>query len=306
MSSGASDPALIGVDWGTSSFRAFLIDAGGTILQSKTADHGILKVKDRNFRSVLESHINDWLEGGSLPVIISGMVTSRNGWIETPYADLPAGVDVLASSLTSRTIAPGFDLHLVSGLTTRNDGAPDVMRGEETQIAGILEDGIRDGIIVMPGTHSKWLILENGLVENYATFMTGEIFAALCSNTILGQLAADGPPSPQAFARGVERARERGTELLHSLFSVRTLRLFDELAAHETTEYLSGLLIGAEIQGAMALLGEPDTVRLVGRHDLNERYQLALQTFGIDSAVTREDSAARGHYSIARAKGLLS
>lgn len=282
------------------------MDGYANILESKETDQGILNVDGPNFHEVLEHHINGWLESDTLPVIISGMVTSRNGWLETPYVSCPANVEVFASSLTRHVTPSGLEVHLVSGLSTRNNGVPDVMRGEEIQIVGLIADGILDGIIVMPGTHSKWLTLVNGVIENYATFMTGEIFGAIRTHTILGQLMLDGPVSKKSFELGIERSESSGTELLHTLFSVRTLTLFDEMAKNQTADYMSGLLIGAEIQGAIALLGDQKFVRLVGRKDLLERYQQALQKFGIESTRTRENIAAQGHHAIAQANGLLA
>jgi 2-dehydro-3-deoxygalactonokinase len=298
--------ALIGVDWGTSSFRAFLMDGDGNVLESKETDQGVLNIEDRNFLGVLEHHINGWLERATLPVIISGMVTSRNGWIETPYVCCPAGVEVLASNLTRHVAPSGLEVHLVSGLTTRNDGVPDVIRGEEVQIAGVVADGIRQGMIILPGTHSKWLTLADGIIKNFATFMTGEIFDAIRTQTILGRLMSDGPASTESFKLGVEQSKRCGAELLHTLFSVRTLTLFDEMAENQTPDYLSGLLIGAEIQGAIVLLGDPERVWLAGRRSLLERYQRALELLGVECIRTRENIAALGHHAIARATGLVS
>jgi len=299
-------PALIGVDWGTSSFRAFLMDGDGNVLESNETDQGVLNIEGRNFLGVLEDHINGWLERATLPVIISGMVTSRNGWIETPYVSCPAGVEVLASNLTRHVAPSGLEVYLVSGLTTRNDGVPDVIRGEEVQIAGLVADGIREGMIILPGTHSKWLTLADGVIENFATFMTGEIFDAIRTQTILGRLMSDGPTSAESFRLGVEQSKRCGTELLHTLFSVRTLTLFEEMADDKTPDYLSGLLIGAEIQGAIVLLGNPKRVWLVGRRSLLARYQQALQALGIECIRTGENIAALGHHAIARAMGLVS
>ena len=306
MSLDVHQPALIGVDWGTSSFRAFLIDSDANVLDSKETDQGVLNIDRCGFLNVLEHHINGWLEMTPMPVIISGMATSRNGWIETPYVSCPAGVEVLASTLTRHIVPSGLEVHLVSGLTTRNDGAPDVMRGEEVQIAGLLADGIRDGMVIMPGTHSKWVTLADGVIRNFATFMTGEIFSAIRTQTILGRLMSDGPASAKSFKLGVEQSKRCGTELLHTLFSVRTLTLFDEMAKDKTPDYLSGLLIGAEIQGAILLLGDPKRVWLVGRCSLLSRYQQALQALGIECTHTGENIAALGHHAIARATGLVS
>lgn len=192
MSSEGSKPALVGVDWGTSSFRAFLMDQAGEVLQSKQSDEGILNVKENAFEEVMMGHIGPWLGDNPIPVIISGMITSRNGWLETPYVEVPAGAVELAENVQFHETSSGVQITFVGGLTTRTNGVPDVMRGEETQIVGAVADGVRDGIIVMPGTHSKWLSLADGTIENFATFMTGEVYGALRNHTILGTLMSAG------------------------------------------------------------------------------------------------------------------
>lgn len=308
MNSAASDPVLIGVDWGTSSFRAFLIGAEGVVLQRIEAPLGILHVEGRDFDGAMARLLQPWLTAAPLPlpIIVSGMITSRNGWVETPYIAVPGGAVDLARALVPHRTQDGTLLHFVTGMTVEHQGLPDVMRGEETQIVGAAADGRDSGVFVMPGTHSKWVTVRDGLLDSYATFMTGEVFAALKSHTILGALMKDAPFSASALVKGAQRAQQTGTELLHSLFSVRTLPLFGLVCEEETADYLSGLLIGAEVQGAASYRDGSGPVTIVGRTDLADRYEAVLQVFDIASVRAAADVVARGHYEIARVGGLMA
>lgn len=165
-------------------------------------------------------------------------------------------------------------------MTTDHDGAPDVMRGEETQIIGASALGMSDGILVMPGTHSKWIAVRRNVIDDYATFMTGEVFAVLRKHTILGTLMEDGTFQEGAFRKGCAAGLADGSKLLHDLFGVRTLPLFGKIAANMVEDYLSGLLIGAEIKGAKAG-SVTGAITIVGRDDLADRYEIALDEAGI-------------------------
>ncbi len=214
-----TEPRLIGVDWGTTSFRAVLMDGTGAILDRVASGDGLLSVTDRGFEAVLERAIGAWDRVRILPVIASGMVTSRSGWVETAYLPCPAGADELASALTRFTTTGGRAIALVTGLSFRHaDGAPDVMRGEETQIAGLGPEGTR--LAVMPGTHSKWVRVEDGRITAFRTAMTGDAFAALRDHTVLKLTTAERVDSPEAFAAGVALgAAEGGAGLLGKLFA---------------------------------------------------------------------------------------
>ena len=289
--------ALIGIDWGTTSFRAWRMGQGGEVLETVSDGPGILAAAQLpgGFRQALEESIGGWL--GSAPIIASGMITSRNGWVETPYLPLPLDAAALARSLT-----PHEGIHFVTGAVSDPDGpAPDVMRGEETEIIGHLADGGGDGLFVLPGTHSKWAQAEGGQLVAFRTVMTGEVFAALRDHSILGRLIQPGAGSDDAFRRGVEAGRHGGA-LLGRIFSARTLALMDRLAPEEIADYLSGLLIGDEVaQGARDATGP---VTIIGRGDLAARYQTAFAVLGIDAQIAPPGMAQRGLWEIARMGGL--
>ena len=304
-SSVESNSALIGVDWGTSSLRAFLIGTEGEVLDRLTTSQGIMRVADGDFSRVLKELLAPWLAEKRLPIIASGMITSRNGWLETPYLSAPAGAAQLAGNLHRINFDDDTPLHFVTGMSIEHSGAPDVMRGEETQIAGVVEAGLIDGVCVMPGTHSKWITVRDRQITDFQTVMTGEVFAALRQHTILGTLMKDGAFSEHAFRDGVRAGFKSGENLLHYFFRVRTLPLFDKLSEEQTADYLSGMLIGAEANGVLANQATRGEVNILGRGDLAERYTIALEMCNQKSVHYDENIVVRGHFAIANAAGLL-
>jgi 2-dehydro-3-deoxygalactonokinase len=232
------------------------------------------------------------------------MIPSRNGWRETPYIRVPSGAEELAKNLVGHESSSGIKLWLVTGVTTERDGAPDVMRGEEAQIVGATGAGMGDGIYVMPGTHSKWIRVLGGKIEDYSTYMTGELFGVLKSHTILGTLMAEEPFSDSGFKLGVEASLSGAGDLLHRLFRVRTLPLFGRIGTEMAADYLSGMLIGDEIRAAAGDFGS-SMVTIVGGSDLAHRYARALELAGLKSRMAPENIAAFGHFMIAREAGLL-
>jgi len=281
---------VIGVDWGTTSFRAFRLSSDGTIRDRKEGPRGILNVQDGRFADTLREEIGPWLALGENHVLLAGMVGSRQGWREVPYLPCPAGAADIAGGL----VDVPFDwarVKLVPGLsaTDRSDVA-EVMRGEETQLVGAMQAMQADGIACLPGTHSKWARIECGQIIAFETYMTGEIFAALRGHTILGRLMRDGPPDHGAFQQGLERSGDPGG-LLHHAFGVRALALAGRLSDTAASSYLSGILIGHEIRAAMPR-GEP--VNLIGAPALCALYERAIDGCGGKPIVQDGDAAARG------------
>ena len=300
-------PALIALDWGTTSLRAYLLGAGGAMLANAEHPLGILKVANGDFADAFRRAVEPWRKADpALPALAAGMIGSRQGWREAPYVECPAGLDAAARGLA--TVAEA-NLSIVPGVSVIDaDGVPDVMRGEETQIFGAFADA-RSGIAVLPGTHSKWASVENGRIRRFATFMTGEAFAALADHTILGRLFDGRGSDPAGFARGVAHAaleqKGRGG-LLRRLFSARTLGLFDKVPAKALRSYLSGLLIGGEIEEAAQWLGaKPGQVTVIGGAALTAAYGAALKQRGIAAELAPADASAGGLWRIARAAGMV-
>ncbi len=320
----ASDhPTLIGLDWGTSRLRAFLFDAQGRIIDSRASAHGILQLpapaEAGGFQRAFGEVAGEWLaRHPGVPAVASGMVGSKQGWREAPYVPCPADLSTLAAHATRVDTGLGTTLVIAPGVVQLAEGTdPDVMRGEETQIAGALgahPQWQRGARFVLPGTHSKWVEVRAGRIERFATFMTGELFALLRKHSILGRMATDDPAADSvhndAFRRGVRAARVDGAgDLTHQLFVTRALGLTDRLAPNLTGDYLSGLLIGHEfaaMQKAVRADAAPETpMVLIGDATLVGRYALAAAEFDMAIAESLENTAPIGLWQFARAAGLV-
>jgi 2-dehydro-3-deoxygalactonokinase len=305
----APPPALIGLDWGTTSFRAYRLDGAGAVLEAKSAPAGILKVAEGHFERVFEREVGPWLAAApDLPVLAAGMITSRQGWVEVPYCPCPAGRDEIARVLVRHETASGRAIHFVPGLSIVGaDGVPDVIRGEETQIIGEVGHAPGRRLLVLPGTHSKWALVEDGRLTWFATFMTGELYGVLKEHSILGRLMAGEADDEGAFRRGLAYGRSARGGLLRRLFSARTLGLFGQLPARAIGAYLSGLLIGSEIAEAMDCLEQAPSgeITVIGSSDLSGRYLTAIEHAGLRGRRAPPDAGARGLFLIARAAGLI-
>lgn len=306
--------ALIALDWGTTSLRAYAVAANGRVLAERQSDQGILNVPDGDFAAAFHRAVGEWLrDAPDAPVLASGMIASRNGWVEAPYIPCPAALDGLANQLISTETPDQVRVWFVPGVNrSAPDDMPDVMRGEETQVFGAVDDGMADGCFVLPGTHSKWVSWESGRLAWFSTFMTGEVYDVLIHHSILGRLtaAADGWDKSR-FADGVAFGHDQATSqggLLRKLFSARSRALFDQLPETGVADYLSGLLIGAELAEATAVLesrGQMVTPVILGRSDLIARYQLAMDRVGLAHRQGPADSAVSGLHKIAVSAGLL-
>ena len=300
--------ALIAIDWGTTSARAYRLDESGAVLDAKSAPLGIQAVTDRQFAEALDTLLEGWHD--SAPRIACGMIGSRQGWIEAPYIACPVDLSGLGGNL-ART--PGNELAIVPGARCVDaSGIPDVMRGEETQVVGALAaDGDRM-LAVLPGTHSKWAIVEDGHLTAFATFMTGELFAVLLSHSILGRMADTASPADatgDAFSRGVASGLA-GAGFSHVIFGARSLALTGGLLPKDVGDWLSGALIGQEIQAARAWAGERckpvDEVTVIGGESLAARYLSALAQAGLPARPGPADAAARGLFRIAQRARLIA
>ncbi len=287
---------MIAIDWGTTSFRAYLLDPAGRIVDSRSAPAGILSVEGGNFAAVLEQRAGDWIAAGATPVVMSGMIGSRQGWLEVPYAACPAGLAEIAAGMRKIAWARA-EVWIAPGLTCRDDaGVPDVIRGEETQILGVLDRfGAGGHTICLPGTHSKWVKVENGKIVHFSTHMTGEAFAVFKAHSILGRMMKDGVADPSAFADGVRRSADDGG-MLHHLFGVRSRGLFGELPDAASASYLSGLLIGHEIHAA-GINGQP--VHLLCTPQLADVYRQALDVLGLVSSTLDSNVVTHGLFRLA-------
>ena len=295
---------LIALDWGTTNLRASLLGAGGAVLDRRSAAGGVMAVPDRRFEEALRALCGDWIDTHRCPLVASGMIGSRQGWVEVPYLDAPATLQAAAARLQPVPLAGGALLHIVPGLLcTGPDGQADVMRGEETQLWGA--DLAAGEVCVLPGTHSKWAWMgPDAAIERFQTYMTGELYAVLVQHSILGRLMSPGAARPQALADGARLGLAEHAHLTHLVFAARTAGLTVRRQADELPDFLSGLLIGAEI-GSARQRGAPAAVTLLGEAALCERYLLALELAGLAVRPAPADATTRGQWRVALAAGLV-
>ncbi len=300
-------PAFIALDWGTTSFRAYLVGGDGAVLETRADAGGILSITDGAFEAAFEKRVEGW--DAALPVLASGMITSRQGWVELPYAQVPAGLPELAAAVRRIRTLSGREVVFVPGVSYRGpNDVPDVVRGEETQIIGASDAG--DGMYVTRGTHCKWIDVKGGRIERFATFMTGEMFAVLRDHSILGRLITPEDKVGDGFELGVKAGlneRDGSGGLLHMLFSARTFGLFGDLAGDQIAPYLSGLLLGAEIAGARAMFA-PGThpINVIGASALAAPFAQALKLAGLNSQPAPGDAAVRGLSRIGKEIGVIA
>jgi len=303
----AGDTALIALDWGTTSARAYRMRRDGALIDQRHAALGVQHVRPGEFAQALGALLGDW---SALPVprLACGMIGSRQGWIEAPYSRCPVALQALAAA-TVRT--PEGEVAIVGGLTCVDDtGVPDVLRGEETQVAGLPDDALDAALVIQPGTHSKWTAVANHAIAGFSTYMTGELYAVLREHSILGRLLAKGLFDDAAFARGVDAGLQAPAGALpHQLFAARTLALFDALTPAGAGDYLSGLLIGHEIAHGRAWAARHASAAastwLVGDDALCDRYARALAQAGVATLRGPADAAARGLWRLARLSGMV-
>jgi 2-dehydro-3-deoxygalactonokinase len=288
---------LIAVDWGTSNFRAFRLNAEGAVLARCSSPQGILHIDNGNFAGALRAGVGAWIAEGEQRILLCGMIGSRQGWVEAEYLPCPAGISDLAKAVVQVPF-DGADVRLVPGVIGSDAaGVPEVMRGEETAAMGIVDACGGAGLVCFPGTHSKWLQLSDRTIASFKTSMTGEIYNALRTYTILGRMmTANAPIDQHAFHDGVVRSADSGG-LLHHLFGVRTLALMGQLSEEASASYLSGLLIGHDVRAAMPPASH---VHLVGTATLCGLYAQAIEACRSTATAEDEDAAALGLDAIGR------
>ena len=298
-------PALIACDWGTTNFRMFLFGVDGEIIARHAANIGLKNLGVLSFEQALASVMKDDFDRPDLPILLSGMVGSRQGWAEAAYVACPAGLKEIVAGLVT---APSdrLKVKIVPGLSSQSadTGIHNVMRGEETQIFGCAGPK-GDGVFLLPGTHSKWAGLEAGMITGFSSYMTGEMFSLLKSHSILGDLMADDIDDVDAFKLGVDRAMN-DKSFLSLVFSVRTEGLFGKIAPQSLSSYMSGLLIGSEVRVEILRHGVRP-LGIIGDGTLSKLYKRALEHTGF-SDVTIHDgdtASAKGLWAIAQQAELV-
>lgn len=297
---------FIAVDWGTSNFRAFLVDgASGECLDERRSSAGLRALAREQFPHYCRQQLADWqaaAKGASpLPVYLAGMVGARSGWAEAAQLDLPLTLESLADNLLP---APGLEnAWLVPGGRMVTVEHVDVMRGEEVQVFGSLSlAGRPSGLCCLPGTHSKWASAGEDVLTRFTTLVTGELYHAVRFHTLLGEpVPRDDRYDARGFERGLAASRHPSGPL-HALFEARSRHLHEGLEAEQVGSFLSGVLIGSEIGAVQPLIDEAGEVIVVGSRDLGARYRHALEERGV--AVIQVDSDAASIAGIRRLHAL--
>ncbi|RDC69874.1 2-keto-3-deoxy-galactonokinase [Rhodovulum sp. 12E13] len=289
----------IGVDWGTSHLRAWAIDGEGRVLARRDSGAGMGTLAPEGFEGALLDLIGDALPAaGRVPVLCCGMAGSRQGWAEAPYMAVPCAPPSAAQAARGPARDPRLDVRLLPGLKQARPA--DVMRGEETQIAGALAAEPRfDGVICLPGTHTKWAQVSAGEVVSFRTFLTGEMFALLSGQSVLRHTVAaegwDGAAFAEALAEGMAHPARLGADL----FGLRAAALLEGLDPVVARARLSGLLVGMELAAARPYwLGQD--VAIVGTGGAARAYAQALQLQGAASRTLDAEAVTLAGLAAAR------
>ncbi|MGH6858608.1 MAG: 2-dehydro-3-deoxygalactonokinase [Phyllobacterium sp.] len=288
-----AQPQYALVDWGTTRFRLWLVDASGRVIEERRSDDGLDASRAKGFAETLEGHLAALGAPADLPVIICGMAGSRQGWIEARYVPVPADLsDILSGSV--RIDGIDRDVRIIPGLSQSGD-APNVMRGEETQLLGaMLDRNLSDGLVALPGTHSKWVRLKAGKAVSFSTYLTGELYALLSQHSILRHSIQDagGLASPDHPEFGTAlKLMLAGQPMLGRLFDIRAAMLVNDLSSEGAASRLSGLLIGAEIAGTG--VGSQDRMILVASGAMASLYGRAFALAELEFDLVDADTAVR-------------
>ncbi|TJW43801.1 MAG: 2-dehydro-3-deoxygalactonokinase [Mesorhizobium sp.] len=304
-------PSVAAVDWGTTRMRVWLLDETGGVVAERRGDDGLITAQAVGFSTILEGHLAAMGAPEALPVIICGMAGSRQGWLEAPYVTVPAPIGAILAG-AARIQGQRRDIRIVPGLAQRQADAPDVMRGEETQLAGAGLPAKGRHLVCMPGTHSKWVLVEDGAVAGFGTWPTGELFSVLAMHSILRHSLGEQPKPVTShnpfFQDWCRRALAEGGDVTSKLFSIRAAGLLQDLKPDDAAACLSGLLIGGEIASASRRYGASAApVVLVASGALGALYGQALALADLAVRTVDADEAVRaGLVEAARENGMIA
>ena len=294
--------ALIGLDWGSTNLRAYAFDAVGHTIDSRQSASGALTLQgDAAFDAALVALIGDWANANMKAKIIAcGMVGARAGWREAPYVECDGGADLarrLAHGAIGVATSLGRSVSIVPGMKSSE---PDVMRGEETQIVG---SDVANGIVVCPGTHSKWIHVSAQQIESFATFFTGEMHALIRAHSSVGKALNAAPTldDGQSFHLGLSYARTGAASWLHDLFVMRAAVVTGAKTPEQISTVLSGWLLGCEFSAALAMYPGTQEISLLASDALVPWYERAGEAFGVTvNSLDSAEATARGLWRVAR------
>ena len=270
----------IAVDWGTTNLRAYAMGPGDTVLAEGSSDDGMGRLDPDGFEPALLRVIGDWLGEGVTQVLACCMVGARQGWVEAPYRETPCAMTA-AAPIAAPTKDPRVAVQILPGVSQNRPA--DVMRGEETQVAGALHlsPGF-DGVVCLPGTHTKWIHVSAGEIVSFQTAMSGEMFALLATQSVLRHSVAGDALDMDAYDDAVSVTLSRPERLAQLLFGIRADGLLHGQSDAVSRARLSGLLIGAELAATKPYwLGQ--AVMLGGAAPLVALYRRALAAQGVET-----------------------
>lgn len=296
----------VAVDWGSSNLRAWALDEAGSVLAQGSSGQGALTLTSGAYEAALMAIIDEWLpKRDAVTVMVCGMAGARQGWCETPYRTVPLSLDSMCDgAMTISMSDPRLRVHLLPGVCQTSDGSGrdwDIMRGEETQLAGLiaLEAGM-SGVVCLPGTHSKWACLESGNLMGFRTYLSGEIFQLLLNRSVLtNSLLEDSlsdPDSRDAFIKAVRDVNTNPQRFTNLLFGIRATDLLNvsfprgPARARQLSARLSGLVIGLELADVLRDLSSGERILLIGAEKLCERYLLAFEALGLSGRVVNSQT----------------
>ncbi|MCG2644219.1 2-dehydro-3-deoxygalactonokinase [Bradyrhizobium sp. CCBAU 11434] len=298
-----TEPAYVAVDWGTSSFRLWLVDRTGKVLAERRSDEGMLAAAKAGFPGVLQAHLAAVSAPDHPPVLVCGMAGAKTGWVEAGYVDTPAPLSAILKQ-AARVPGEARDIRILPGIAQRDTKAPDVMRGEETQLLGALGlDAAGEAKVCMPGTHSKWVRVKDGTVAHFSTFMTGELFSVVSRETILSLAVAGANEAEDAasFKSAVKAAFEAPAFAANLLFTARSRQLLFGGTPAAARETLSGTLIGVELAAGLSGSVPKTGITLIASGRLAALYRQAFDALAVTVNPIDADEAVRRGLSMAAA-----
>lgn len=298
-----TEPAFVAVDWGTSSFRLWLVDRTGDVLAERRSDEGMMAAAKAGFPGVLQSHLAAVKAPEHVPVLVCGMAGAKTGWVEAGYVDTPAPLSAILKQ-AARVPGEARDIRVLPGIAQRDTKAPDVMRGEETQLLGALgPDAAGEALVCMPGTHSKWVRVKSGTVAQFSTFITGELFSVVSRETILALAVAGAGHAEDvaSFEAAVKAGYEAPAFAANLLFGARSRQLLFGGTPAAARETLSGTLIGVELAAGLSGSVPKAGITLIASGRLAALYRLAFDALSVTVNPIDADEAVRRGLSMAAA-----
>jgi 2-dehydro-3-deoxygalactonokinase len=269
----------IAADWGTTHMRAWAIGEEDNVLAFRESNEGMNDLQQNEFEPVLLRLIESWLDDTKVTTVMAcGMVGAKQGWIETPYLKTPCVPLDNYQLTTANTHDKRIKVHLVPGVMQHHPA--DIMRGEETQIAGFINKNIDfNGVVCLPGTHTKWANIQEGQITSFKTFMTGELFGVISSHTLIRHSTSIKGWNQESFEEGVHEGFKNPVSIASDLFSLRAESIVNDLDRDQARSILSGLLLGVELNGAQTFW-ENSKVIIIGSPLLSNNYHQGLKILG--------------------------